>query len=107
LNCIWPIEAHFTQRKIKHVDHSTCFVRHARRGRREYIWQEIQPLIDFLEAQDRSPGVQPIAEALVNFDSQHVHDAWQKALDRRVSDPEGAITAATNVAGECLQTHTG
>jgi hypothetical protein len=46
--------------------------------RREYIWQEIRPLIDYLEAQDRSPGVQPITEALVNFDSQHVHDAWQK-----------------------------
>jgi hypothetical protein len=36
----------------------------------------------------------PITEALKNFDSQHVHDAWQKALDRRVRDPEGAITAA-------------
>jgi hypothetical protein len=59
------------------------------RERREYIWQEIRPLIDYLEAQDRSPGVQPITEALVNFDSQHVHAAWQKALDRRVSDPEG------------------
>jgi Abortive infection C-terminus len=64
------------------------------RERREYIWQEIRPLIDYLEAQDRSPGVQPITEAAVNFDSQHVHDAWQKALDRRVRDPEGAITAA-------------
>ena len=49
------------------------------RERREYIWQEIRPLIDYLEAQDRSPGVQPITEALVNFDSQYVHDAWQKA----------------------------
>jgi hypothetical protein len=67
---------------------------HSYRERREYIWQEIRPLIDYLEAQDRSPGVQPITEALVNFDSQHVHDAWQKALDRRVRDPEGAITAA-------------
>jgi hypothetical protein len=26
------------------------------RERREYIWQEIRPLIDYLEAQDRSPG---------------------------------------------------
>jgi phage portal protein BeeE len=63
------------------------------RERREYIWQEIRPLIDYLEAQDRSPGVRPITEALVEFDSQHVNDAWQKALDRRVRDPEGAITA--------------
>lgn len=73
------------------------FIKHkfpSYRERREYIWQEIRPLLDYLEAQDRSLGVQPIIEALVNFDSRHVHSAWQKALDRRVSDPEGAITAA-------------
>ena len=43
-------------------------------------------------------GVQPadelISQALISFDEGGVHQAWQKALDRRVSDPEGAITAA-------------
>jgi hypothetical protein len=43
-------------------------------------------------------GVQPadelVSEALRSFDESGVHHAWQKALDRRVSDPEGAITAA-------------
>lgn len=43
-------------------------------------------------------GVQPadelISKALVSFDESGVHHAWQKALDRRASDPEGAITAA-------------
>jgi AbiJ-like protein/abortive infection Abi-like protein len=43
-------------------------------------------------------GVQPadelISDALRSFDESGVHHAWQKALDRRVSDPEGAITAA-------------
>ena len=43
-------------------------------------------------------GVQPadelISETLRSFDESGVHHAWRKALDRRVTDPEGAITAA-------------
>jgi hypothetical protein len=43
-------------------------------------------------------GVQPadelISQVLISFDESGVHHAWQKALDRRTSDPEGAITAA-------------
>lgn len=62
--------------------------------RRTYIWAAFRPLIEYLEAQDRAPGVAPISSALEAFDPEHVHAAWQKALDRRVTDPEGAITAA-------------
>ena len=62
--------------------------------RREFIWESFRPLIEYLEARDRSPGVQPISVTLEAFDSDTVHAAWQKALDRRVADPEGAITAA-------------
>jgi len=43
-------------------------------------------------------GAQPadslISRTLQSFDESGVHAAWQKALDRRVRDPEGAITAA-------------
>lgn len=43
-------------------------------------------------------GAQPadelISQALISFDESGVHHAWAKALERRVSDPEGAITAA-------------
>ncbi len=43
-------------------------------------------------------GAQPadelISKVLVSFDAQGVHDAWQKALERRQTDPAGAITAA-------------
>jgi hypothetical protein len=62
--------------------------------RREFIWDSFRPLIDYLEALDRSPGVQPISIILEAFDPDTVHAAWQKALDRRTADPEGAITAA-------------
>lgn len=43
-------------------------------------------------------GAQPadelISQVLSSFDESGVHHTWQKALGRRVSDPEGAITAA-------------
>jgi hypothetical protein len=49
--------------------------------------------------QETAPmGCQPadplISEVLISYDDIGVHHAWQKALDRRVSDAEGAITAA-------------
>ena len=43
-------------------------------------------------------GAQPadalISRTLVSFDESGVHANWQKALERRTADPEGAITAA-------------
>jgi hypothetical protein len=43
-------------------------------------------------------GIQPadelISQVLFSFDESGVHHAWQKALERRSPDPEGAITAA-------------
>ncbi|MFM1982544.1 MAG: hypothetical protein RJB22_1263, partial [Pseudomonadota bacterium] len=64
------------------------------RERRELIWEAFRPLLEYLEGLDRTPAVAPITEALEAFDPDNVHAAWQKALDRRAIDPEGAITAA-------------
>jgi hypothetical protein len=64
------------------------------RERRRSIWDAFRPLIDYIESEDRSPGVAPITAALKKFDPENVHAVWQKALDRRHVDPEGAITAA-------------
>jgi abortive infection Abi-like protein len=41
-----------------------------------------------------APGDVVTTEALSTLDADHVVEAWQKALDRRTADPEGAITAA-------------
>ena len=38
-----------------------------------------------------------ISDALGTFDESGVRHVWQKALDRRTSDPEGAITAAKSL----------
>lgn len=61
--------------------------------RRQYIWNEFRPLLDKLE-EVGAPSDSAIGEILEKFDSAHVHAAWQKTLDRRASDPEGAITMA-------------
>lgn len=74
-----------------------AFIKYERptyRERRELIWHAFRPLVEYFEASEKSPGVSPISEALEAFDPEHVHALWQKALDRRYSDPEGAITAA-------------
>jgi hypothetical protein len=62
--------------------------------RRVYIWEEFIPLIQSLERGAMQPSDENISDALQQFDPAHVHAAWSKALDRRDSDPEGAITSA-------------
>jgi hypothetical protein len=61
--------------------------------RREYLWAEFRPLLEHLE-REPSPADASVDDALKNFDAAHVYAAWSKALDRRDTDPEGAITAA-------------
>jgi abortive infection Abi-like protein len=61
--------------------------------RRDVIWAAMGPLIERLE-QGAAPPDEAVVEALSTLDADHVNLAWRKALDRRSSDPEGAITAA-------------
>ncbi len=63
------------------------------RERREYLRTEFLPLIQKLEAV-ASGGDGATTAALSKVDWDHVQSAWQKALARRETDPEGAITAA-------------
>jgi len=50
--------------------------------------------LSFLETEVDYPSADGVATAIAKLDSEHVANAWQKALDRRSDDPEGAITAA-------------
>jgi hypothetical protein len=63
-------------------------------GRREYVWKEFGPLLAEFEPSAEAPGDARVAEALAVLSSASVHTAWQTALERRVSDPDGAITSA-------------
>lgn len=62
--------------------------------RRDFIWGEFRPLLETLERGPLSPADQLVSERLEKFDASHVQAAWSKALERRTSDPEGAITSA-------------
>lgn len=61
--------------------------------RRQHIWNEFRPLLDRLET-NSPPSDEAVSESLERFDSQHVHAAWAKTVERRLSDPEGAVTMA-------------
>jgi hypothetical protein len=62
--------------------------------RRGFIYSEFTPLLDFLEGKTPAPADNVIADRLRDFDEAEVHAVWAKALERRASDPEGAITTA-------------
>ncbi len=62
--------------------------------RRDHIYPAFQPLLDFLEGNGRTPADATISDALQSFDAEGIHAVWEKALARRQSDPEGAITSA-------------
>jgi len=62
--------------------------------RREYIWESFGPLLDDLESSAGTPADSGISETISAIDSESVHTYWTKALERRKTDPAGAITAA-------------
>jgi len=62
--------------------------------RRAFIWAEFTPLLEFLERGEKAPVDQSASEVLERFDTENVQIIWSKALDRRRTDPEGAITTA-------------
>lgn len=62
--------------------------------RRDFIYKEFVPLLDFLEGKTTVPSDDSISEGLRQFNEDGVHSVWTRALERRKSDPEGAITAA-------------
>ena len=62
--------------------------------RRDFIWSEFSRLLDNLESRVRTPTELSVSESLARLDEASVHAVWSKALERRVADPEGAITLA-------------
>jgi len=63
--------------------------------RREYIWDEFSKAVQFVEGlEPGAPADADVSELLKTFDEAHVYAVWQKAIQRRIADPEGAITAA-------------
>jgi hypothetical protein len=64
--------------------------------RREFIWSELGPLLAFSE-KGKAPADAAIAAQLMDFSPGGVQNLWNKALERKTSDPEGAITLAKSL----------
>ena len=62
--------------------------------RRQIINEAFTPLMDHLEGVNHSPNDIGVSDTLQNFNAESVHAIWSKAIERRLSDPEGAITIA-------------
>jgi hypothetical protein len=79
------------------LDEFWCFIQPKYKHyveRRTYILEAFEPLLTFLEQSASTPSDEVHNQALKKVDSAHVQLAWQKALERRSTDPDGAITAA-------------
>lgn len=79
LNAFWPF--------IKHEAGTYA-------ERRQIISGAFTPLMDHLEGRNAAPGDKIASDALETFDVDGVHTVWAKAIARRNTDPEGAITVA-------------
>src|SRR5690554_974296 len=66
--------------------------------RREFLWKEFEPALNYLETQSTSP-----IETTIIFDEAHIHSQWEKALERKIAEPEGAITAARTLVESILK----
>ncbi len=62
--------------------------------RRTFIWDSFSDLLIYLEINESAPSDNTISDNLTNLNAANVNQIWQKALERRDKDPEGAITSA-------------
>lgn len=65
--------------------------------RRAYLRNEFDPLLGMLEAESHTPSDAGITAAVQSVNSAYIQETWHKALERRSTDPEGAITAARSL----------
>lgn len=62
--------------------------------RRAFLRERFGPLLAMLETELRTPSDSAITATVQAVSSVYIQEAWRKALERRSSDPEGAITVA-------------
>ncbi len=67
--------------------------------RRGHVHKAFTPLLTFLETGGGAADA-AITNGIGNYDAPAVQAFWAKALDRRTSDPEGAVTAASTLLEE-------
>lgn len=73
-------------------------------SRRQFLRKEFEPLFTALEREETSPLGPLISEEASHLDAAAVERAWEKALERRDSDPDGAITSARTLLESTCKT---
>jgi hypothetical protein len=62
--------------------------------REAHVRDSMTPIFNHLEGVHRAPVDTVASDVLQKFDADGVHIVWEKALVRRHTDPDGAITSA-------------
>jgi hypothetical protein len=66
--------------------------------RRIYLNNEFQAVFNFIENEMDNPNDDNVSKILAEVDSEHIQEAWRKALARRAKgDTDGAITIARSM----------
>lgn len=65
--------------------------------RRAFIYSEMAPFLDHLETTNTLPAAKSIDDMLSKLDSDGINLAWKKGLERKLQDPEGAITISRSI----------
>jgi hypothetical protein len=71
--------------------------------RREFIWGSFTPLLNYLEQTGNSPSDQLAGHSIKESGQAYIALEWEKRLQRRVTDPEGAITSARSLLETVLK----
>jgi abortive infection Abi-like protein len=66
-------------------------------ARRQILREAFEPLMSHLERAHGSPIDAEVEGATIALNAESVVAAWTKAMSRRTSDPDGAITAARSL----------
>ena len=71
--------------------------------RRVFIRDEFSSLLEYLETMDNSPHAEVVDESLKVLNSDYIIVTWKKAIERKNSDPEGAITISRTLLESVLK----
>ncbi len=72
-------------------------------ARRQYLTEELQPLLDRLEGLDAAPVDPHTSAALDRLDAKSAKAAWAAATDLRDKDPAGAVAQACTLLESTLK----
>lgn len=73
-------------------------------SRRQFLRNEFEPLLSALEQTEIAPLDELVSKEIDRLGAASLEHAWTKSLERRVIDPEGAITTARTMLESTCKT---